>query len=149
VEKKLDPFIPPVKGRLSRLEQVVMNLLVNARQALDECGHENREIWVRTFSEDGQVHIEVGDNATGISPSIFSKIFDPFFTTKEVGKGTGLGLTISQSIVAEMGGRIEAFNNEKGGATFVVRLPSCQSGREDLGLSKRIGIGDAESFAYR
>lgn len=123
VEKSLDRSLPPVRGRLSRLEQVVMNMVVNARQALDECGKEGRELWVRTFPSDGCVCIQVEDNATGVDPSIMSKIFDPFFTTKEVGKGTGLGLTISQSIVAEMGGCMEVFNNERGGATFVVKLP--------------------------
>lgn len=123
VQKLLDRSVPSVRGRLSRLEQVVMNLIVNARQALDECGHGERELWVRTGSDDGCVFIEVGDNATGISPGSMSKIFDPFFTTKEVGKGTGLGLTISQSIVAEMGGHIEVSNNERGGATFVVKVP--------------------------
>jgi PAS domain S-box-containing protein len=123
VQKLLDKAIPTVKGRLSRLEQVVMNMIVNARQALDDCGKEDRELRVQTFSLDGCVCIQVGDNATGIEPSIMSKIFDPFFTTKEVGKGTGLGLTISQSIVAEMGGCMEVFNNEQGGATFLVKLP--------------------------
>lgn len=149
VEKKLDPSVPPVRGRLSRLEQVVMNLVVNARQALDDCGHDDREIWVKTLAENGSVYIEVGDNATGIPPSIFSKIFDPFFTTKEVGKGTGLGLTISQSIVAEMGGRIEAFNNEKGGATFIVILPLCDNLGERVELTGSTGTRDAESIANR
>lgn len=123
VRKLLDSSLPAVRGRLSRLEQVVMNMIVNARQALDECGKEDRELWVQTFPSDGCICIQVGDNATGVEPSIMSKIFDPFFTTKEVGKGTGLGLTISQSIVAEMGGCMEVFNNESGGATFVVKLP--------------------------
>lgn len=123
VRKSLEGALPTVRGRLSRLEQVVMNLIVNARQALDECGKEERELWVQTFQSDGCICIQVGDNATGVDPGIMSKIFDPFFTTKEVGKGTGLGLTISQSIVAEMGGCMEVFNNEQGGATFVVKLP--------------------------
>jgi len=123
VQKLLDRTLPPVRGRLSRLEQVVMNLIVNARQALDDCGKEDRELWVRTGSSNGCVCIQVEDNATGIDPGIMSKIFDPFFTTKEVGKGTGLGLTISQSIVAEMGGHMEVFNNQRGGVTFSVKLP--------------------------
>lgn len=123
VRKLLQGSLPTVRGRLSRLEQVVMNLIVNARQALDECGKEDRELWVQTFQLDGCIRIEVGDNAMGVDPGIMSKIFDPFFTTKEVGKGTGLGLTISQSIVAEMGGCMEVFNNGQGGATFVVKLP--------------------------
>ena len=70
------------------------------------------------------VSIEVGDNGVGIPVSLLAKIFDPFFTTKEVGKGTGLGLAICQSIVSEFGGRIEACNNAKGGATFLVTFPA-------------------------
>ncbi|MEJ5376364.1 MAG: ATP-binding protein [bacterium] len=123
VQKLLDSSLPTVRGRLSRLEQVVMNMIVNARQALDDCGKEDKELRVQTFSSNGCICIQVADNATGVDPGIMSKIFDPFFTTKEVGKGTGLGLTISQSIVAEMGGTMEVFNNEQGGATFVVKLP--------------------------
>jgi len=68
--------------------------------------------------------MEVGDNATGIPQDLKFKIFDPFFTTKEVGDGTGLGLSISQSIIAELNGRIEIFNNKEGGATFMVNIPA-------------------------
>jgi PAS domain S-box-containing protein len=129
VQKFMAPDLPFIKANLNRLEQVIMNLIVNARQALDECQHERKELWVRTGRQNGLVFVEVGDNATGIPSDILSKIFDPFFTTKEVGKGTGLGLTVSQSIMAEFKGRIDAFNNEKGGATFVVTAPA--SGGKD------------------
>jgi PAS domain S-box-containing protein len=123
VHKELERWLPLIRTHLSRLEQVVMNLLVNARQALDHCSNPHKEIRVRSGRRDGNVFIEVSDNATGIPEAIIGKIFDPFFTTKEVGKGTGLGLSISQSIVAEFKGRIEAFNNAAGGATFVVTAP--------------------------
>ena len=123
VKKNLLRGLPPIKANLNRLEQVIMNLVVNARQGLDECYKDPKELWVRTFERNGNVLIEVGDNATGIPNHIMMKIFDPFFTTKPVGKGTGLGLTISQSIMAEIGGYINVFNNEKGGATFVVNAP--------------------------
>ncbi len=125
VKQILTPNLPLIRANLNRLEQVIMNLLVNARQALDECQNSHKELWVRTGRENGIVFVEVGDNATGIPDGIISKIFDPFFTTKEVGKGTGLGLTISQSIMAEFKGRVDAFNNQKGGATFVVTVPAC------------------------
>ncbi len=125
VKKFLAPNLPPIKANLNRLEQVIMNLVVNARQALDECQNDHKQLWLRTGRENGLVIVEVGDNAIGIPTDIISKIFDPFFTTKEVGKGTGLGLTISQSIMAEFNGRIDAFNNEKGGATFIVTAPAC------------------------
>ncbi|MBM4347543.1 MAG: PAS domain S-box protein [Deltaproteobacteria bacterium] len=123
VKKYLLADIPPIKANLNRLEQVVMNLIVNARQALDDCSHDSKELWVRTGKEDGHIFIEVGDNATGIPEPFLTKVFDPFFTTKEVGQGTGLGLTISQTIMSEFKGRIEAFNNSKGGATFLVTAP--------------------------
>jgi PAS domain S-box-containing protein len=125
VQKFLASNLPRIKANLNRLEQIILNLVVNSRQALDECQHDDKELWVRTGIRNGYVFIEVGDNAIGIPADIGRKIFDPFFTTKEVGKGTGLGLTISQSIVSEFNGRIEAFNNEKGGATFMVIFPAC------------------------
>jgi signal transduction histidine kinase len=123
VYKEMERRLPLIRTHLNRLEQVVMNLLVNARQALDHCSHPHKEIRLRSGRNDGNIFIEVSDNATGIPEEIIGKIFDPFFTTKEVGKGTGLGLSISQSIVAEFKGRIEVFNNEMGGATFVVTAP--------------------------
>jgi len=114
-------------GRLrtqqTRLEQVIINLLVNAREALDECEHENKEIWLRTGKLNGRISIELGDNGIGIPESLGNRIFEPYLTTKDVGKGTGLGLSISKSIVVEMGGHIEYFNNKQGGATFLVTFP--------------------------
>ncbi len=124
VQKKLKEGLPLLKAHPNRLEQVIMNLVVNARQALDDCPHDHKELWVRTDVTDGTVFIEVGDNATGISDDQRRKIFDPFFTTKEAGKGTGLGLTITQSIVKEFDGQIETFNNDKGGATFILTFPA-------------------------
>ncbi len=123
IRKELETGLPPLRANPNRLEQVIMNLVVNARQALDECVHDHKELWVQSGVRDQQVFIKVGDNATGINDAQKHKIFDPFYTTKEVGKGTGLGLTISQSIIKDFEGRIETFNNEKGGATFVVTIP--------------------------
>ncbi len=123
VNINLEPNLPPVKAHLNRLEQVVMNLLVNSRQALDQCQYDTKSLWVKTGTCEGPVFVEVGDNATGIPEDLLGKIFDPFFTTKEVGQGTGLGLSISRSIVTEFKGQISAFNNDEGGATFVVTLP--------------------------
>ena len=122
VRKELEPKLPFLRAHPNRLEQVIMNLVVNARQALDECSHDHKELWVQTGLRDREVFIKVGDNAAGIPEEQKRKIFDPFFTTKEAGKGTGLGLTIAQSIIKEFGGRIETYNNEKGGATFVVTV---------------------------
>jgi len=115
--------LPPVKAHLNRLEQVVMNMVVNSRQALDQCHHDAKCLWVKTGTSGRAVFVEVGDNGTGIPEALQGKIFDPFFTTKEVGQGTGLGLSISRSIVNAFKGQINAFNNDEGGATFVVTLP--------------------------
>jgi len=123
VHKKLADGLPPVRAHSNRLEQVIMNLLVNARQALDECNREHKELWITTEQTEQSVCIETIDNATGIPSDLIDKIFDPFFTTKEVGQGTGLGLTISKSIVRDINGTIEVSNNDHGGATFLITLP--------------------------
>ena len=123
VTKELAPDLPVIKAHLNLLEQVVMNLLVNSRQAHDLCTHIAKSLWVKTGSLNKSVFIEVGDNATGIPEHSLGKIFDPFFTTKEVNQGTGLGLSISRSIVSEFNGEIRAFNNDRGGATFIVTAP--------------------------
>ena len=124
VERDLDPGLPPLRASLNELEQVVMNLIVNARQALDDSVRDPKTLRVRTGHRDGSVIIEVSDNGGGIPGDLLKKIFDPFFTTKAAGKGTGLGLSICQSIVSKFGGRIEASNNESGGATFIVLVPA-------------------------
>jgi len=74
--------------------------------------------------------LEVEDNATGIPEDFMVKIFDPFFTTKEVGQGTGLGLTISSSIISDLNGSIDVHNNEKGGATFTIVIPGMEDSNE-------------------
>ncbi|MCK4819520.1 GHKL domain-containing protein, partial [bacterium] len=130
VHKDLLPNLPTLRINLSRLEQVIMNLVVNARQALDECNHDHKQIWIRSYATSGDlIHIEIEDNATGIPDNMKVKIFDPFFTTKEVGQGTGLGLTISNSIISDLNGSIEVFNNDKGGAIFTVVIPSIGGNR--------------------
>ncbi len=101
-----------------------MNLLVNARQALQDCARSRKELWVRTGRSNGQVFLEVTDNATGVPAEIMPKIFDPFVTSKEVGQGTGLGLSISKSILSEVKGDITFCNNHLGGASFTVTMPA-------------------------
>jgi len=124
VQKDLDLELRPIRANLHRLEQVIMNLLVNARQALDRCEGYRKIIRVGTSAANGRIFIEVSDNAGGISSKIQDKIFQPFFTTKDAGMGTGLGLSICQSIIAEFNGCFEVYNNEMGGATFIVILPA-------------------------
>jgi PAS domain S-box-containing protein len=121
--KRLSKDLPGVFGNKNRLEEIVINLLVNAMQALDKAGVEEREIICCTRTAGEKVILEISDNATGISDDIKDGIFDPFFTTKETGEGMGLGLSIVQTVLSGFNGQIEAFNNEKGGATFKVELP--------------------------
>ncbi|HUT52866.1 MAG TPA: PAS domain S-box protein [bacterium] len=118
VEKEFGE-IPQVKGFPQELNQVFMNMLVNAAQAINGQGH----ITIRTYAEDGSVCVEISDSGVGIAAENLSRIFDPFFTTKEVGKGTGLGLAICYRIVQKHGGEIKV-NSEVGkGTTFIIRLP--------------------------
>jgi len=111
--------LPPVECRLFQLNQVFMNLLVNATQAIETHGR----ITIRTGIKNDQVWIEIIDNGKGISPENLGRIFDPFFTTKPVGKGTGLGLFVSFSIIQKHHGRIEVESIEGKGSTFRVWLP--------------------------
>ncbi|MEW5944004.1 MAG: ATP-binding protein, partial [Pseudomonadota bacterium] len=111
--------LPEVECLPSQLNQVFMNLLVNAGHAIEERG----VITIRTGVEGEQVWVEIADTGKGIAPEHLSKIFDPFFTTKPVGKGTGLGLSLSYSIVQKHQGRIEVHSEVGKGAAFRVWLP--------------------------
>ena len=124
-----EPLI--VRCGLSRLEQVVMNLVVNSRQALEECAHPHKEISLVTARENDFALLRVADNGMGIELAELRKIFDPFFTTKEIGQGTGLGLTICKSIINNAGGDIEVWNNTSGGCTFQIYLPVAEAVDED------------------
>jgi PAS domain S-box-containing protein len=111
--------IPFVKCFPQQINQVFMNILVNAVHAIETAG----EIRVKTWDENGWVYAMVSDNGHGIQPENMKKIFEPFFTTKEVGKGTGLGLSITYDIVRKHGGDISVKSDPGKGTTFTVRLP--------------------------
>jgi PAS domain S-box-containing protein len=119
---------PPVRGNESRLVQVVLNLLVNAWQALPVPDPARHRITLRTRAEDGHAVIEVADTGPGVPPEHRERVFDPFFTTKEVGAGTGLGLFVCRNIVQGFGGQIEVTERPGGGALFRVRLPVMAAG---------------------
>jgi signal transduction histidine kinase len=112
--------LPPVECVASQVNQVIMNLLVNAGHAI---GPQRGLITIRTGSADGQAWIEISDSGCGIPEAVLPRIFDPFFTTKAIGKGTGLGLSISYGIVHQHGGRIEVRTAPGQGSTFRVSLP--------------------------
>ncbi|HEX7900997.1 MAG TPA: ATP-binding protein [Planctomycetota bacterium] len=113
-----------VRGNASRLTQVVLNLMVNATQALSEERRGSNRITVLTRNEGGQVAIEVGDSGPGIPPRDRERVFEPFVTTKEVGQGTGLGLFVSRNIVRGFGGTLTVGDQPGGGALFRVLLPA-------------------------
>jgi PAS domain S-box-containing protein len=124
LETDLAP-LPEIACYPARLNQVVLNLIINA---IDACPDGGR-VYVRTRAVDGSVEMEVADTGTGISPDIRDKIFDPFFTTKPPGQGTGLGLSICHGIIADHGGTIRAESTPGKGATFIVRLPVAMPAR--------------------
>ncbi len=119
VVRAYDPSLPRVPCLPAQINQVVMNLLVNAAQAIAERG----VITLRTGHDAGWAWIEVEDSGGGMPPEVLKHIFDPFYTTKPVGKGTGLGLSISYDIVRKHGGRIEVASTLGQGSRFRVWLP--------------------------
>ena len=122
VVEHLDDALPDVIGDAHQLQQVFLNILNNAYDAVHETGRPAR-IEIMTTKAGDAVEVSFSDNGHGISNP--ERIFDPFFTTKEVGKGTGLGLSICYGIVKEHGGEILCHNNPNGeGATFIVRFPA-------------------------
>ena len=108
------------RGHRGRLQQVLLNLLLNARDALSSGG----EIRIRTAREGGDAVLRVADTGDGMPPEILGRIYDPFFTTKRPGQGTGLGLSVTYGIVREHGGRIEVDSRPGAGTSFTVRLPA-------------------------
>ncbi len=136
VIKHLDASNAFVQGDAHQLEQVFLNLLSNARDALSvspacyQRRRSNRRITITTRSanDSSMVEVLVGDNGSGIAAENLEAIFDPFFTTKEVGKGTGLGLSISYGILQKHGGRIDVKETGPEGTTFALTLPAIQPG---------------------
>ncbi len=130
---ELEENLPRVKADPSRLEQVFINLLINARDAIEdrwagpppeEYEKDAKKIFLRTKSENNKVIVEVEDTGIGIPDEIREKIFEPFFTTKEVGRGTGLGLSISYGIIKDCKARIQAVSSVGKGTCFVIEFPA-------------------------
>ncbi len=114
--------LPLIMGDSHQLQQVILNLLNNARQAMEGQQPSGR-IQVRTQSAAGMIRLSIQDNGPGISSENLAKIFNPFFTTKPIGKGTGLGLSLCYGIIREHGGVIKAESAPGQGATFIIELP--------------------------
>src|SRR6267143_1332278 len=134
VEIDLDPALPFVQGDPGHLQQVLMNMVGNARQAIEQQG-EGGTIRLRTSRiGERRVSLEVADNGPGIPQAILARIFDPFFTTKPAGVGTGLGLAIVLSVVREHGGQVHVLNSPQGGAVFQIELPAASETAQDEAL---------------
>ena len=126
----LDPDIPPILADHNRLEQVFINLVTNAIDAMDEkdsrpeCQNDERVLAITSFSQNGRVNVHVSDTGVGMTEAVRNKLFEPFFTTKKVGKGTGLGVSISYGIVQDYDGTIDVETEVCRGTTFKISFPA-------------------------
>ena len=120
IRREFDPSLPMTGGDFHQLQQVFLNILNNAVDAIQETGGPG-EIWIRTETAGNRLRVEITDSGPGVQNP--HRIFDPFYTTKSVGKGTGLGLSICYGIVKEHGGEIQVRNSPPRGATFIITLP--------------------------
>jgi signal transduction histidine kinase len=135
IVRRLDPRVPRMLGDALLLQQALLNILLNAEQAIaGRNGHETNRpdrIVARTRAERDRIVIEISDTGPGIPPDVLPRIFEPFFTTKEVGQGTGLGLALAYGIIQDHGGSIAAIAPREGGTEFRIELPQ--------GLPRRSG----------
>jgi signal transduction histidine kinase len=123
---ELAPWLPLVEGGRVQLQQVLLNLILNAADAMGEIESHQRKLSIRIECDDANVRVLVIDRGTGIDAKDIRRVFDPFWSTKA--GGTGMGLAICKSIITAHRGTLAASNNPEGGATFVVTLPLRQSG---------------------
>jgi histidine kinase len=134
VVSDLDTNLPPVLADPNRMEQVFVNLLINARDAIEEKWEkmdqtgETKLIHLTSGVREGKVFITVADNGTGIPDHVRDRIFEPFFTTKDVGQGTGLGLSISYGIVQDYHGTITVKSSDHKGSEFTIQFPLLSEG---------------------
>ena len=125
LEKKLEPNLPAILGDANQLEQVLMNLLINAQQAME--GRPGSVKIATRLAPGDRIEIQVRDTGPGIPEEIQAKIFEPFFTTKPAGKGTGLGLSVSYGIVKNHKGDIRVESGAGQGTTFTISLPTANA----------------------
>jgi signal transduction histidine kinase len=119
IVKNYDENLPKVFADSDQLQQVFLNLILNARDAMNE----NGELSIETSQTVDNITVQIADNGSGIDESNLKQIFDPFFTTKPAGKGTGLGLAVCYGIITAHGGKIEVLPNRESGTRFIINLP--------------------------
>jgi signal transduction histidine kinase len=122
VTTELDPHLPQTMADPGQLQQVFLNIMLNARKEL-RAAHGGGNLLVKTQALDGTIQISLKDDGPGIRQKNLERIFEPFFTTKKVRKGTGLGLSICQGIITSHNGKIYARSTPGKGATFIIELP--------------------------
>src|SRR5213076_320883 len=123
VQRDYDEQSPETMADAHQLQQVFLNLITNAEQAMERAERDQQRLTIRTRRAGDLIRIELEDTGPGIPPNLLERIFNPFFTTKPTGSGTGLGLSISLGIVREHEGKIWAENSPQGGARFIVEVP--------------------------
>lgn len=153
IEVDLDEKLPRTLADLHQMEQVLLNIINNAEQAIMESGSAGK-IRISTSATGREILMVVEDDGPGITPEVISQIFNPFFTTKEVGKGTGLGLSICYGIVKDHGGNIRVESPGERGARFLIGIPVSEppvalvqerdEGRAEEGLTRRVLVVDDE-----
>ena len=121
---ELSAFVPPVRGDRIHLQQVMLNVILNAVDALEHTNPGIRRLTIRTIAANGDVRVSITDNGPGIPPDKLDRVFDAFYSTKA--SGLGMGLSIARTILAAHGGRVWASNNAEGGATLQFGLPAIQ-----------------------
>jgi signal transduction histidine kinase len=125
VTRRLDPHLPSFYGHRSKMEQVFLNMVINAAEAME--GKGRLELLTSHDPEAGEIKMIFRDYGPGIPADVARRIFEPFFTTKARGRGTGLGLAISHGIIKQHEGRIELVTAPGKGATFTIVLPATRS----------------------
>jgi PAS domain S-box-containing protein len=137
VDLALDESITLIKASPGKLQQVFLNLFLNARDAMESAGSSGGTLTIETDRWNGAVRVKVSDTGAGIAPENLARIFDPFFTTKGALKGTGLGLSVSYGIVREHGGDIEVQSQLGKGTQFLLTFPGASAGRSVPPTAKR------------
>jgi two-component system, NtrC family, sensor kinase len=120
VQRNYEKDLPLISGHAPKLQQVFMNLILNARDAMAQGG----TLEITTESDIDSVYVSFRDSGSGIAPEHLARIYDPFFTTKQIGKGTGLGLAVSYGIVQDHSGQITVNSTLEQGTTFRIAFPA-------------------------